>query len=197
MLPDLPQPLIFHAWLAAAGRAALAAGGVPDGAVEPRPEFLRFVFAEGTGAHWCGPSGCEVLAARAFTEGISALSERFGADPARWRWGFAHRARFAHPLLRGLPWLLGAELATPGDGQTVNRGGMAPDFSHIHGAGLRLVADLGSPDGLLAIIATGQSGHPLSRHWLDLTATWASGGMLRLGAAAEREAGRITLSPAR
>lgn len=197
MSSDLPQPLIFHAWLAAAGRAALAAGGVPDGAAEPRPEFLRHVFAEGNGDAWCGVAGCEALAARAFGDGIAALSARFGADPARWRWGDAHRARFAHPLLRFAPGLLGADIPTPGDGQTVNRAGMAPDFSNVHGAGLRLVADLASPDGLLAIIATGQSGHPLSRHWMDLTATWASGGMLRLGAAAEREAGRITLSPAR
>ena len=196
MEPGRPQPLIFHAWLAAAGRAALAAGGVPEGAAEARPEFLRHVFAEGRGAAWCGEAGCEALAARAFAEGIAALSARFGADPALWRWGDAHRARFTHPLLRGVPWLLGADLATPGDGQTVNRGGMAPDFSHVHGAGLRLVADLGSPDRLLAMIATGQSGHPLSRHWMDLAEPWASGGMLRLGAAAEHETGRMTLSPA-
>jgi penicillin amidase len=197
MSPALPQPLIFHAWLSAAGRAALAAGGVPEGAAEARPEFLRHVFAEGNGAAWCGEPGCEALAARAFEDGIAALAARFGDDPARWRWGDAHRARFAHPLLRFAPWLLGADIATPGDGQTVNRGGMAADFSHVHGAGLRLVADLASPDGLFAIIATGQSGHPLSRHWMDLTATWAAGGMLRIGAAAEAGAGRITLTPAR
>lgn len=197
MSPALPQPLIFHAWLSAAGRAALAAGGVPEGAAEARPEFLRHVFAEGNGAAWCGEPGCEALAARAFADGIAALAARFGDDPARWRWGDAHRARFAHPLLRFAPWLLGADIATPGDGQTVNRGGMAADFSHVHGAGLRLVADLASPDGLLAIIATGQSGHPFSRHWMDMAQGWAAGGMLRIGAAAEAEAGRITLTPAR
>jgi penicillin amidase len=74
---------------------------------------------------------------------------------------------------------------------------MAADFSHVHGPGLRLVADLASPDGLFAVIATGQSGHPFSRHWMDLTGTWASGGLLRIGRAAEREDGRILLSPAR
>jgi penicillin amidase len=197
MSPGLPQPLIFHAWLAAAGRAALAAGGVPEGAADPRPEFLRHVFAEGNGAAWCGEAGCESLAARAFAEAVGALSARFGDDPARWRWADAHRARFAHPLLHAVPWLFGADIPTPGDGQTVNRGGMAADFSHVHGPGLRLVADLASPDGLFAVIATGQSGHPFSRHWMDLTGTWASGGLLRIGRAAEREDGRILLSPAR
>jgi penicillin amidase len=197
MSPDLAPPLIFHAWLAAAGRAALAAGGVPEGAADARPEFLRHVFAEGNGAAWCGEAGCEALAARAFADAVAALSARFGSEPAVWRWGAAHRARFAHPLLRAVPWLLGADIATAGDGQTVNRGGMAADFSHVHGPGLRLVADLASPDGLLAIIATGQSGHPFSRHWMDMAQGWAAGGMLRIGAAAEAEAGRLTLAPAR
>ncbi|MCS6933460.1 MAG: penicillin acylase family protein [Acetobacteraceae bacterium] len=200
MAAGLPQPLVFHAWLSALGRAALEAGGVPPGAAPARPEFLRHVFAEGRGAHWCGEQGCEALAARAFAEGVASLAARFGADPARWRWGDAHRARFLHPLLRFVPILgpwLGAEVPTPGDGQTVNRGGMAADFSHIHGPGLRLVADLSSPDGLWAIIATGQSGHPMSRHWLDLTGRWAAGGLLQLGAAADHEAGSILLLPPR
>jgi penicillin amidase len=200
MAPDLPQPLVFHAWLAALGRAALSAGGVPPGAAQLRPEFLRHVFAEGNAGPWCGAEGCAALAARAFAEGVASLAARFGPDPSRWRWGDAHRARFAHPLLRAVPALgrwLGAEVETPGDGQTVNRGGMNAEFAHVHGPGLRLVADLSSSDGLSAIIATGQSGHPLSRHWQDLTASWAAGGLLRLGAAAEREAGRILLSPSR
>jgi penicillin amidase len=199
MAPGLPQPLVFHHWAAELGRAALAAGGVPAGLAEARPEFLRFVFA-GPGGHWCGTAGCEALAARAFADGVAALAVRFGDDPARWRWGDAHRARFLHPVLRfipGLGRLAGADLATPGDGQTVNRGGMAADFAHVHGPGLRLVADLGSPDGLLAIVATGQSGHPLSRHWMDLAERWATGGMLRLSGQPAAEAGRIVLSPLR
>lgn len=200
MAPDGPQPLVFHAWLSALGRAALAAGGVPPGAAPARPEFLRHVFAEGNGAQWCGAAGCDALAAQAFAEGVAALAARFGPDPSRWRWGDAHRARFAHPLARALPALagwLGSELPTPGDGQTVNRGGMNAEFAHIHGPGLRLVADLSSSDGLWAIIATGQSGHPLSRHWQDLTGRWATGGLIGLGTTAGREAGRIVLSPRR
>jgi penicillin amidase len=65
----------------------------------------------------------------------------------------------------------------------------------MHGAGLRLVADLGDPDGVLAMIATGQSGHPLSDQWGSLLQRWRDGGVLRLGRDAEREAGRILLIP--
>ncbi|MDB5380855.1 MAG: penicillin acylase family protein, partial [Rhodospirillales bacterium] len=36
------------------------------------------------------------------------------------------------------------------------------------------------PDGTLAVIATGQSGHPMSRHWRDLLPAWRDGLVLRL-----------------
>ena len=67
------------------------------------------------------------------------------------------------------------EAATGGDEWTVRRGGLrggeGPEpWSHVHGAGLRLVADLADPEATLAVIATGQSGHPLSAHWGDLLA---------------------------
>jgi penicillin amidase len=91
------------------------------------------------------------------------------------------------------------EVPTGGDGETIARGGFrgAGDrpFAHGHGAGLRLVAELGDPDGLLAMIATGQSGHPLSDHWGDLLQRWRDGDVLRLGREPEREAGRIRLTP--
>jgi penicillin amidase len=47
----------------------------------------------------------------------------------------------------------------------------------------------------LAMIATGQSGHPLSDQWGSLLQRWRDGGVLRLGRDAEREAGRIRLTP--
>ena len=50
----------------------------------------------------------------------------------------------------------------------------------MHGAGLRLVADLADPDRTLAMIATGQSGNPASGHWGDLLPAWRDGGMVTL-----------------
>ena len=118
--------------------------------------------------------------------------------PGAWRWGAAHPAVFEHPLLRFLPILGGlTRLATPsaGDGQTVLRGSPGANFTNVHGAGLRLVADMASADGLLAVIATGQSGHPLSRHWGDLLALWRDGTMLRLGRDPAAVAGRVEMRP--
>jgi penicillin amidase len=85
-------------------------------------------------------------------------------------------ARFEHPMLRFVP-ILGrlTALAKPvgGDGDTLQRQGMRPPgWVAIHGAGLRFVADLSSPDAAILTIATGQSGNPLSRHWGDWQARW-------------------------
>jgi hypothetical protein len=57
--------------------------------------------------------------------------------------------------------------ATPGDG---------PDpFANTHAAGYRGVYDFADPDSSVFIIATGQSGHPLSRHYDDLGELWRRG----------------------
>jgi penicillin G amidase len=203
-----PEPLIYHAWRDALLRLALAGAGVPEGAWVPGPEFLGFLMhPDGRGAWWCG-GDCPALAGRALEEAVAALAAAHGPDPAAWRWGAAHVARFEHPLLRFVP-LLGTltrlEVATGGDGETVSRGGMRGGgagagpgrFAHVHGAGLRLVADLADPDRTLAVIATGQSGHPLSRHWGDLLPAWRDGGTVALGRAPAAGAvtGRLRLLP--
>jgi penicillin amidase len=223
MATDRPQPLIFNAWWPRVAQRALAAGGVPAGAWPATPEFLRFVLhPDGRGAHWCRPAAeaatppaappfapggaCAALAATALEEAVADLASRFGPDPAAWRWGAAHLARFEHPLLRFLP-VLGAWSAiavpTPGDGETVSRGGFggrgSGGFTHVQGAGLRVVFDLSSADGVFAVIATGQSGNPLSPHWADQNPIWAgeatAGPLLPLGAVPAQSGGRLQLLP--
>ncbi|MFH5923770.1 penicillin acylase family protein [Roseomonas xinghualingensis] len=196
MRPELPQPLIFNAWTRELGRMALAQGGVPGEAWTAEPEFLRTLLSP-EGAGWCGTGGCEALSARALEAAVAGLTPRFGEDSAAWRWGEAHRIRLEHPLLRFVPLLgewLRIEAPTPGDGQTINRGGMGRDFSHIHGPGLRIVMDLAAPDGVAAAIATGQSGNPFSRHWRDMMPGWAAGRLTPLPAQAPAMA-RLRLEP--
>lgn len=201
MLAEAPQPLIHHAWMRRFRALALEAGGAPEGTTVG-PEFLaRLLLDETRGRDWCGPEGCTPLLARALGLAVADIAAMQGSDPAEWRWGTAHIARFEHPVLRYVP-LLGRltrlEVATGGDGETLSRGGMrgagAEPFAHLQGAGLRAVFDLADPDGALAIIATGQSGHPLSDNFASQMQQWASGGVIRLGRRAENERGSIRLT---
>jgi len=139
--------------------------------------------------------------------GVSTHGSRGGFGRAtwrqirqKWRWGAAHIARFDHPMLRFIPYIrdwLGLSAAPGGDGETVARAAFRQSaFTAVHGAGLRSVMDLATPDGAFAVIATGQSGHPFSRHWSDMLPLWQQGRLLPLHAP-EGEGGRISLTPPR
>lgn len=199
MAPGLPQPLIWNAFARRLPALALRQARVTE--ARGSPEFLRFLLTSPEAAWWCG-GDCRAMAALALAESVTELSALFGPDPAGWRWGQAHQARFEHPLLRFIPGvngLIGLNAPVGGDGETVQRqsmrGGGADPYQALHGAGLRFVADLAAPDASFAIIGTGQSGHPLSRHWGDLLQTWRTGGMLRLGPEATQVTATIRLSP--
>ncbi|MEO3475462.1 penicillin acylase family protein [Roseomonas sp. CAU 1739] len=198
-----PQPLIFHAMIGRFAQAVLAHGGVPEDARRTSPEFLRrLLTVPERGRDWCGEAGCGPLLSEALTRAVRDLAPIHGPDPSNWRWAAAHQARFEHPLFRFIPGLDSlTRVATPsaGDGETVNRGGLRAEqdglFGNIHGAGFRGVFDLADPAGAWVVIATGQSGHPMSRHWSDLLPAWRDGALLRLGPIRGEPEGRLRLLP--
>jgi penicillin amidase len=203
MAAEMPQPLLFHAWMRGFRRLALHRQGAALAEDIVGPEFIRFLLhPDGRGRAWCGSEGCTPLLARTLDEAVRALEITYGSEPLAWRWGYAHEVRLEHPLLRFIPVLSGLtrlEAPTGGDGETLSRGGYRGNgdrpYQNNHGAGLRAVFDLSTPDGVLVMIATGQSGHPMSDHWGGMLSRWASGQMIRLGRTPEREAGRIRLDP--
>ena len=92
--------------------------------------------------------------------------------PTQWRWGEAHPAVFAHPMLRAAArsWDRSprSRIPSPGDDTTVDRGGPAyKQFQSVHGAEYRGVYDLADLDRSLFMMAPGQSGNLLSRHARD------------------------------
>ncbi len=198
-----PQPLIFHATMGRFASAVLARAGVPEDARRASPEFLhRLLSNPERGRAWCGEAGCAPLLSAALARAVAELGPVHGPDPSTWRWGSAHQARFEHPMLRYVPGLDSlTRIATPsaGDGETVARAGLRDElegrFGNIHGAGFRGVFDLSDPAGAWVVIATGQSGHPMSPHWSDQLDTWRDGVLLRLGPIAGEPAGRIRLLP--
>ena len=72
-------------------------------------------------------------------------------------------------------------------------------FNHIHGPGYRAIYDLENLADSRFMIATGQSGHPLSRHYDDLVERWRDGAYIRLAGTAEElaanAAGTLILEP--
>ena len=81
--------------------------------------------------------------------------------------------------LPALGWILNITQSLSGGEFTVARSSLygAGDmpFQADTGAGFRAVIDLADPDSSVFIIATGQSGHPLSRHYDDLGELWRRG----------------------
>ncbi len=199
-LREAPQPLIFNAWIQRFYAALLARIGVPQeaaAAVAPWPQLVPYALSP-AGAHWCG-GDCRPMLAQSLADATADLGRRFGPDPAAWRWGAAHQAVFAHPLLRMVP-LLGrlteARIAAPGDDVTIDRGGVAAEsFTDIHGPEFRGVYDLADLDRSLFVMAPGQSGNPFSRDAHNFLRRWRDGASVMLPAEPAAVSARITLRP--
>jgi penicillin amidase len=194
---DLPQPLIFNAWIDKFVDLVLRQANIPASNAGPRSEFAAFVLSP-RGAHWCG-GDCGLPLRAALDASLTDLAARFGPDPAAWRWGVAHQAVFAHPLLRHLPllgWLTTLRIGTPGDDTTLDRGVPAHgSFESLHGPEFRAVYDLADLDRSLFVMAPGQSGNPLSPQARDFLTRWRDGGTVTLGPTPAAVTGSIRLQP--
>ncbi|SEH66920.1 penicillin acylase family protein [Paracoccus alkenifer] len=188
----LPEPLIYSAWMQHLqlrlihDELGALAGEL---SAELRPAFIDRVFRNtGGAAAWCDVvqsapvEDCATIARQALDAALIELSARFGPDVESWRWGDAHVARHEHPALGQMPligWVVSLVQSTSGDGSSLARapatGAGANPWAAVGGAGYRGVYDLADPDSSVFIIATGQSGHPLSRHYDDLAERWRRG----------------------
>ncbi|TAN58503.1 MAG: penicillin acylase family protein, partial [Rhodospirillales bacterium] len=202
MARDLAEPVLFSAWAEEIQRALFSdelRRKSPDepvslfdawsGAIKP----LQIEAALSGQSAWCDDENtkdhsedCKEALSRALEEALRRLNRDLGSDMTRWRWGETHKAKFQHGILERLPipesWVA-PSIETDGDGFSLNRGSFSfGNFRHVHGAGLRAVFDLGNPMASRFIIATGQSGNPLSPHYDDLVRLWRDGRSIGLDA---------------
>jgi penicillin amidase len=211
---DAAEPLIFAAWYRELTRLIYQdeLGPMFSTYWGIRPLFIERVLNERP--VWCDDQGtgetetCQDLAARALDLALDDLERRFGDDQTAWRWGDAHPAAMAHPVLGGLPYLgdiFNIIQPVGGDSLTVNvahyqQHDEADPFASTQGASYRGLYDLADLDESRFISATGQSGHPLSPHYRDLTSLWAAGETLPMLRDPERYGedglGRLILTPA-
>ncbi len=193
---DRPEPLIFDRWLRSLNRELYAddLGGAFGEFWRARAVFIRNVLS-GVSPSWCDDVAtraretCAAALEASLKATLAELSEATGtSNPARWRWGDHHVARFRHQLFQHVPvvrMLTDLSIPTSGGNFTVNRGTTrmrnprAP-HDHIHGAGYRGVYDLADLSRSRFVIATGQSGNPFSSHYRDFLPLWASGGHVTL-----------------
>ncbi|WP_226782287.1 penicillin acylase family protein [Oceaniglobus trochenteri] len=191
MNEHLPEPLIYAAWMRALQERLIRdeLGPLAEEFDHVDPVFIERVFRNtGGAAVWCDVlqsapvETCQDIARQSLDAALIWISERYGTALESLRWGDAHEATHDHPVLGTTPilrWFTNIRQSTSGGDNTLRRGrtsGKDPDpFQNVHGAGYRGVYDFADPDSSVFIISTGQSGHPLSRHYDDLGELWRRG----------------------
>lgn len=188
MSEHTPEPLIYAAWVRELQRRLIVdeLGPLAASLPAPDPVFLERVFRNVDGASaWCdvtqttATETCVDTARQALDAALIELEGRFGPRIESWRWGDAHQALHRHQTLGEVPllrYLVNIRQSTPGGDHTLMRGlstGTGPEpYLSVHAAGLRAVYDFSDPDASVFVIATGESGHLLSRYYDDLAALW-------------------------
>ena len=190
MAPERAEPLIAWAWYRELTRA-IYADELGDAFRQnwlARAVFIGNVLSgDADHARWCddvrtpATETCEEVLALSLEAALSDLSNRYGSDQGRWRWGEAHLARHEHrPLGRQplLAKLFDITVPSPGDTYTVNVGrnimsNDAEPFASRHAASLRAIYDLSDLEKSLYIHSGGQSGNILSDHYKAFSKAWA------------------------
>ncbi|MCD6571277.1 MAG: penicillin acylase family protein [Deltaproteobacteria bacterium] len=100
------------------------------------------------------------------------LGSRLGRNPGKWLWGKVHQIEFVNPIRRegfGKSLLGGGSHPAPGSCETLCRGWYDFDdpFGVTHFASLRMVADLGDKDKVMAVLPGGVSGRVFNPHIKD------------------------------
>ncbi|WP_373356965.1 penicillin acylase family protein [Pseudoroseicyclus sp. CXY001] len=216
MNEHLPEPLIYAAWVRALQARLIEddLGPFAEEFTHVEPLFLERVYRDVGGASaWCDvrqsapEESCVDVARMALDDALVWIGEHYGQDLQSLRWGDAHVARHDHQVMGEVPvlsWFVNIRQSTSGGDFTLNRGVTAgtgdTPFANVHAAAYRGVYDFADPDSSVFVISTGQSGHPLSRHYDDLGELWRRGEYIPMsldaGLARAAATGIITLEPA-
>jgi len=103
------------------------------------------------------------------SETLASLSQKYGADRSKWKWGTLAQSRFPHPLAAAP--LIGGQFATPA--VAINGSGQTPNVASF--VSMRLIAMPGRWDETRHVIPLGESGDPRSPHFKDQFDAWKDG----------------------
>jgi len=114
-------------------------------------------------------------------ETFDSLKSNYGETIYLWRWGNIHSLTFEHALGKKKPldrlfnigpFPLGGSCTSVNNAMyMLNKN----NFRTIVGPSMRQIVDLSNRKNSLIVITTGQSGHPLSKHFKDQTPLWLNG----------------------
>ena len=191
MNEHLPEPLIYAAWIRALQIRLIEdeLGPLHEEVTQVEPLFIEKVYRDIVGAgQWCDVvqstpvETCAEIARLALDDALAGLEKTYGSEITALRWGEAHQATHDHPVLGNIPvlkWFVNIRQSTSGGDNTLQRGktiGTGPNpYLNVNAGAYRGVYDFADPDSSVYIISTGQSGHPLSRHYDDLGELWRRG----------------------
>jgi penicillin G amidase len=198
---DKVEPLLFTAWLREFSHEILLdrLGEAATGYWDLKPRVMEAVLTERE--DWCDDptqrehKSCAARLADALDTALAQLRQAYGTDMSQWWWGRAHVALFANPVFSRIPTLrdwFGIGIPTSGGYDTLDRGPStirddAQPFAQRFGAGLRIIADLATPNDAIMMVAPGQSGNPHSGHFADLLQRWRDFALLTPGRSAAVE----------
>lgn len=108
------------------------------------------------------------------------LGDRLGPDPDKWQWGKGHRIEFVNPLRRegfGKSLLGKGPYPMGGSRETLCCAwyDYANPFNVILAASLRMVADLGDDEKVVAVLPGGVSGRTFDHHMTDQVEPFMNG----------------------
>jgi len=112
---------------------------------------------------------------------LNFLKTAYGEKVFNWRWGQIHKISFDHPLGKKSPLknLLNiGPFPIGGSETTVNNATFkinGQQFETVAGPSMRQIIDLSPQNNSLMITTTGQSTHPLSKHFKNQSSLWLNG----------------------
>ncbi len=191
MNEHIPEPLVYAAWMRNLQSFLIRdeLGPLSQSFLQVDPIFLERVMRNIDGAaQWCDIKQstrietCTDIAKQSLDAALQELSAQFGDKIDSWQWGQAHTAHHDHQVFGKMPlinWVSNIRQPTSGGDHTLMRAqisntGKNP-YTNVHAAGFRALIDFSDLESSLYIVSTGQSGHPLSRHYDDLSQLWRRG----------------------
>jgi len=134
---------------------------------------------------------------KSLADALTELETKLGSDINQWQWGKLHTLTFKHFFNGENKFVDGMVNIGPfgigGDGTTLfnteytfnHYGGSERAFQHKEyenhlGPSMRYIFDFANPDEFYLTLPTGQSGHPLSKHYQDQTQMWLRGKYVKI-----------------